>query len=182
MQIFREDKTTLKFPLGWSVTQWDGCDHYTDFSRLIPYKVKAVDFICTAPDSNAKMIFIEVKDYRLDSDNLKRKLTSKELFESLKEKLVLSIAGLHFTEKRENRNSNSFNFSVSPQRKLDYVFLCFYKSSGNIQEQNFARDIGLLLTKLKKDLTKVLLGYDVNFKLYSQSNSLDYSFTFELSN
>lgn len=180
MQEFREGKTKLLFPNEWSVIKWDDSSAYTNFKRLVPSKAKAVDFICSAPDSNARMIFIEVKDYRTGNQNLIDKLTSGSLKDSIKEKLVLSIAGLHFTERREIRNSNSFDFSVSPQKKLNYVFLCFFNATGTTKQKLLAQSISFQLTRIEKEITQTFGSYNIGFRLYTQAGTPSYAFTFEL--
>ena len=107
MPTFREGKFLFDFPANWQVAHYDrDADPTTGtgpgfYRRVVTNggvkHVQAIDFVCLPPAEPKKLLFLEIKDDRLDTRAEGERRTL--LYEAVMSKVASTLAGLLLAER-----------------------------------------------------------------------------------
>ncbi len=180
MPSFKEGKFWFDFPADWQVVHYDrDADPATGaapgfYRRVVTNggvkQVQAIDFVCLLPATPKKLLFLEIKDDRLDTRAEGERRTL--LYESVMSKVTSTLAGLLLAERLHAQWPSDEVQPLACLSELPLIEVALFWLEPPVPSSTLRRVVKKDgKTLLQQRLTAKLLQWDMPFTLYNLTDS-----------
>lgn len=180
MPTFREGKFQFDFPADWQVVHYDqDADPVTGlapgfYRRVVTNGgvkyVQAVDFVCLLPGEQKKLLFLEIKDDRLDARAEGERRTL--LYEAVMSKVASTLAGLTLAERLRKQLPGDEVQPLACLSELPLIEIALFWLEPVVPSNTLRRVVKKDgKTLLQQRLTAKLLQWDMPFTLHNLTDA-----------
>lgn len=180
MPTFREGKLLFDFPADWQVVHYDrDADLATGtapgfYRRVVTNggvkQVQAIDFVCLPVAAPKKLLFLEIKDDRLDTRAEGERRT--QLYEAVLSKVASTLAGLLLAERLRSQLPGDEVQPLACLSELPLIEVALFWLEPPVPSNTLRRVVKKDgKTLLQQRLTAKLLQWDMPFTLYNLTDA-----------